>query len=432
MLALVAKMPRHFKQQQHQQKKKRFKKNGCCLSAELLRKCGQLPTNSSNLYKFKYSVLRDKQESVAKEAIFELPSHVNDIVDLKILTVGYTTEYDYTTVYKFDEVKENIENIIILKNELEKNQQMCRRNSEKLDIYKNLLNTQNIFYNRCSIKLLNLNCIFENIIAKAMVDGVFYVDLCCAPGGFTHFLMSYFKNVNITAYLTSMHQVSSFLSIDYKALNAVKRNNTLHIIEGDILEKKFRDTFQKNVVEKVSFVLADGGIDFSKKENYQEFYSRHLCLAQMIVGMTVLKDGGFIICKYFDLFSKYMATMLYIISFVFEEIKITKPDSSKCGNAERYILFKNFKPDVKIMNFLEDVLKESIQHEKEEDGMIITSMISETELNSNKFLNFSKKLTNVNKYFNNLQFTALQKYLDYIKIPDKLPRVYTVYNHDSL
>jgi len=90
-------------------------------------------------------------------------------------------------------------------------------------------------------------------------------------------------------------------------------------------------------------VMADGGFDVSKHENIQEILNKQLLLTQCIVPIATLQDGGNFICKCFDLFTPFSASLLYLLHLSFEKICIYKPAQSRPANSERYILCRGFR-----------------------------------------------------------------------------------------
>ena len=54
------------------------------------------------------------------------------------------------------------------------------------------------------------------------------------------------------------------------------------------------------------------------------------------------KKGGCFILKIFDIFSKLTVDILYLLSCLYDEVYVTKPNTSRLANSEKYIVCRNF------------------------------------------------------------------------------------------
>ncbi|QBB28607.1 methyltransferase [Homarus gammarus nudivirus] len=391
---------------------------------EQLRHCGFHPNKFATkvTYGFKYHVMANI--TLKPDDVYQLPTNTSiqgDILDklLQSTTTNYNRGYDKQTVINYDEVRSPIE-----KNTLQKNM-MGKKPEEIIAKNRDLVNPfcyklfPHWFLNRASMKLSNLNYSFDNIIGKLLSDTnkkVSFADLCCAPGGFSYYLMNTFCRKYMDIYMTTMENVGTYLKISPKVEQLQCKSNVC-ISFGDICSKDNRLCF-KNIVgseNTLDFVLADGGIDFSGNENHQEFMSRKLYLSQMIMGLDLLKPTGFMICKFFDLYSTFSITLLFLLSFLFEEIKICKPMTSRQGNSEKYILFKKYKPNCKIITHMKEVLDTELSFDMYKLHMI-NSLVNIEEAYRFGFAQFLDDITEINKKLAMKQFIALQKYNGVVKI----------------
>ncbi len=55
------------------------------------------------------------------------------------------------------------------------------------------------------------------------------------------------------------------------------------------------------------------------------------------------KEGGDFILKVFDTFLKSTIDIIYVLSTFYEKVYITKPNTSRTANSEKYIVCKNFR-----------------------------------------------------------------------------------------
>lgn len=94
---------------------------------------------------------------------------------------------------------------------------------------------------------------------------------------------------------------------------------------------------------KVDFVTADGGIDYSTNFNFQEQLSFRLIFCEIVSAFSVLQNGGNFVLKIFDIHTTITLQYLYLLANYFEEIIINKPYTSRPANSEKYVICRNFK-----------------------------------------------------------------------------------------
>jgi hypothetical protein len=96
----------------------------------------------------------------------------------------------------------------------------------------------------------------------------------------------------------------------------------------------------------MDLVTADGGFDFSGDFNHQENQVGLLLVAQLAMASAVQKQGGTLIMKMFDLFTKLSVDIVYILSLMYDKVSIVKPNTSRYANSERYVVAQGFRsPD---------------------------------------------------------------------------------------
>jgi 23S rRNA U2552 (ribose-2'-O)-methylase RlmE/FtsJ len=95
----------------------------------------------------------------------------------------------------------------------------------------------------------------------------------------------------------------------------------------------------------MDLVTADGGFDFSIDFNHQETVSAKLIFCQIAFALAVQAKGGNFVVKFFDAFTKTSIDMLYILSVLYEEVYLVKPNTSRYANSEKYAVCKKFKMD---------------------------------------------------------------------------------------
>jgi 23S rRNA U2552 (ribose-2'-O)-methylase RlmE/FtsJ len=93
---------------------------------------------------------------------------------------------------------------------------------------------------------------------------------------------------------------------------------------------------------RMDFITADGGFDFSSDFNNQEIYIGKLLFAQVAYAICLQKYRGSFVLKIFDCFMQHTVDILFILSAFYEKVYIMKPHTSRYANSERYIVCSGF------------------------------------------------------------------------------------------
>lgn len=101
--------------------------------------------------------------------------------------------------------------------------------------------------------------------------------------------------------------------------------------------------FTRIFKNKLDFITADGGFDFSVDFNNQETMAFRLLFTEVMYALMLQKQGGHFVIKMFDTFIKSSVDILYLLSCFYQKIFIFKPNTSRSANSEKYIVCKNFK-----------------------------------------------------------------------------------------
>lgn len=154
----------------------------------------------------------------------------------------------------------------------------------------------------------------------------------------------------------------------------------------------------------VALCLSDGSVTVPSQENRQEILARKVLLSECLTALTVLRKGGNFVCKFYDTFTTFTASLLYILFQEFEEISIFKPLASRPASSEKYIICKKLKqrnpPITKIMY---EAMEKLLQ------GVNVVSLVDQSKIRSNStFHEYLKR--------KNIEFAREQLYfLDRIK-----------------
>lgn len=107
--------------------------------------------------------------------------------------------------------------------------------------------------------------------------------------------------------------------------------------------------------EKIDFIVADATIpvtglwgefgDSPKNNNYQEQINNLLTLGECITALSLQKPGkeSVFILKLFDSMSKFTVKLMYLVSMIYNNVRICKPYTSRPASSERYVLCQGFK-----------------------------------------------------------------------------------------
>ena len=132
-----------------------------------------------------------------------------------------------------------------------------------------------------------------------------------------------------------------------KSENFIRSNPNVKIENGatgtgDILSIENFDDCVSKYGSSMNVITADGGFDFSSDFNNQENDIVKLLFAQACYAICLQKKGGHFVLKIFDCFMEHTIDILYILSAFYKNVYITKPNTSRYANSEKYIVCKNF------------------------------------------------------------------------------------------
>jgi 23S rRNA U2552 (ribose-2'-O)-methylase RlmE/FtsJ len=111
---------------------------------------------------------------------------------------------------------------------------------------------------------------------------------------------------------------------------------------GDILSIANFDYCVKKYESSIDIITGDGGFDFSIDFNSQEINISRLLFAQVAYALCLQRHKGSFILKIFDCFMNHTLDILAILSSFYEKVYITKPQTSRYANSEKYIVCKGF------------------------------------------------------------------------------------------
>lgn len=199
---------------------------------------------------------------------------------------------------------------------------------------------------RAFFKLIEIYNHFELLPNR---DSIKTFHLAEGPGGFieaTNFLR---RNKLDTYYgITLINNDDTNVPNWKKASSFLKKNPNV-IIEkgssgdGNILNQHNFKYIYTNYKSSMDIVTGDAGFDFSKDFNHQENNIFPLLYAQVMYAIVLQKYNGSFVLKIFDIFLKNTCQLIYILSCFYKKVYITKPNTSRYANSEKYVICKHFK-----------------------------------------------------------------------------------------
>lgn len=183
--------------------------------------------------------------------------------------------------------------------------------------------------------------------------------ICEAPGAFISSLNHYLEltNQELEWYAQTIEEKDKTLGDQFGLIS--KYPNRWFI--GDISNIEIIKSYIINpLLKNIDFMTADAGIYCLPNEiNEQEIKLLKINIGQITCILSCLKINGSAIVKTFLPMSEPITiSIIYLLSKVFKEVKITKPSGSHASNSEVYIILKEYKGiDKLILEKLYEIIK---------------------------------------------------------------------------
>lgn len=150
------------------------------------------------------------------------------------------------------------------------------------------------------------------------------------PGGF----------VQATLGVRPCHvDVITLLGRQSPALRVVDDNVTEHTVDGtgDICKPRVAREFVRLALD-ASLFTADGGFDVHGRFEEQEERSLALIRAEVLMGIAIVRQGGCMIVKFYDVFLDGTKALIEWLHACFSDVYVYKPCTSRPANSERYMV----------------------------------------------------------------------------------------------
>jgi len=178
------------------------------------------------------------------------------------------------------------------------------------------------------------------------------------PGGFIEAVVNLRKNPNDTYIGMTIHDHKNDGTIPTwkKSDHFLMSNRNVKIENGadgtgDILSIENFEYCYTKYRSSMDLITADGGFDFSTDFNNQELQIVELLFAQIAFALVMQKPGGNFVLKIFDCFYHCTIDLLALLSSFYKTVYITKPQTSRSGNSEKYVVCKCFSSDHIVEDF---------------------------------------------------------------------------------
>ena len=330
------------------------------------------------------------------------PSLKSHLYEIKNKIDDYETQWDiykkYTNPYEF------INTVVPNKNKTVSAIKPLSRSYYKMLELVSFFNlcpfTSKTTFESCNTKLLN------SIPIKSF-------HLAEGPGGFIEALVNMRKNANDTYIGMTILDNNNDSNIPaWKKSKKFLNDNKNVFIEngadntGNILSLVNFEHCYSKYGSSMDIITADGGFDFSNDFNGQETIMTKLLYGQVCYALCMQKHNGSFIFKIFDCFMENTIDLLYILSAFYKDVYITKPQTSRYANSEKYVVCKKFLfTDCKdFYNVLKDTL----------DKVIKSTEYIHRFLNINVSRHFKNKIEEYNAIVGQQQMETIQNTLNLI------------------
>jgi hypothetical protein len=122
-----------------------------------------------------------------------------------------------------------------------------------------------------------------------------------------------------------------------------KNNNGDITILSNIIDFQNKLTDKSTGIRLLKLYSCDLGFDCGSDYNNQESLGFKLNICQIICGLLTLGTNGHMFIKHFTLFEPFTISYLSLLTILFKEVYISKPNTSRRTNSEVYIVAKFYR-----------------------------------------------------------------------------------------
>ena len=270
--------------------------------------------------------------------------------------------------------------------------------------YKNLFISKIKPLSRSFYKLIEIINVF-NLLNNFKFLNIISFHLAEGPGGFIQAL-SYLRENKKDKYI-GMTLINEDINTPgwKKSQKFLNKNKKIFIEKGFdktgnlYNSKNFKYCYNK-YKNKINFITADGGFDFTSNYHNQEIIALRLIITQIFYALIMQNKSGIFVLKIFDIFTKATCDIIYLLSCFYSKVSIYKPDTSRSANSEKYIICENYINNIDLFDILFPIIKkfEKINFEKFHISSILNITYNHyflKKINKINFLLGEKQILNI-------------------------------------
>ena len=191
------------------------------------------------------------------------------------------------------------------------------------------------------------------ILATCELASTFPEEMCSfhvaeGPGGFIEALAYQRDNLEDAHIGMTLQDDDAAVPGWKKSIGFIKSHPQVAVYDGadgtgDLMSVANLLTCLRDNHDKADLVTGDGGFDFSVDFDSQEASSMGLVVAQMAFAIAAQRMGGCFVLKVFDTFTQATMDALFLLSGAYETVRVLKPQTSRQGNSEKYVVCAGFR-----------------------------------------------------------------------------------------
>jgi 23S rRNA U2552 (ribose-2'-O)-methylase RlmE/FtsJ len=224
-----------------------------------------------------------------------------------------------------------------------------------------------------------------------------------------------YKNYNLPSYNTVLQK--SKILLTYGIDNTGDLTNIENI--------KFLSDLVKKSKKKVSIITADGGFDEGTEFNNKEQLHYSLIIHEIIGALILGNTGTHFVLKMYDIYTRTSLEILYLLNYIYKDIFIFKPKTSRPTNSEKYIVCKYMNADLVTDELLEKLFKLSIDLKQLKNGDYYIDLFKQVDFA------FIDKIKEINNRIIENQCSFLNKALQYTDYNVSEKELITINNRKS-
>ena len=296
----------------------------------------------------------------------------DDSIDYKIPEIGQCFQQTIWTSDAFRQLKTQLNSAKSLLNDIPLNEWSAHtsatdKSSLIIECLKKQLTRRPFLLTKAWIKLYEILVNFK-LIEPLIGDNcrLTVLLLCECPGGFVNAINHYIRS---NGFGVRLEWISNTLNPYYEDIDYTIIDDQFikspHLFQnwffgssntGNILDKNFvfdlKHEMRVRDIEHFSLITCDGSINCVDCPDTQEEVVQPLIAKEILISLELIANGGSLIIKCFVPFECQTLCLLYLLCCSFKRIHVFKPNASKSGNSEIYLICIGFERTVELNSIL--------------------------------------------------------------------------------